>query len=119
MNKHDILNRLMPLCGDFQIGPDDLYDLFTGKRLNVGTVSRDMLLIRVFEWLPAGDLIEMLGLDESRQILNSSFISRLQPEQLRDQYENIQRMLYGEAGFLSGWGPHKKHKKKSKQGEDR
>ena len=118
MNKHDIVNKLMPLCRDYPIGPYDVYDLFTGKVLNIGTVSRDRLLIRMFEWLPAGDLIEMLGLEEFRQILNSRFISRLQPEQLRDQYENIQRMLYGEAGFLSEWGSHKKHKKKSTQGED-
>jgi hypothetical protein len=113
MDRNDILDRLMPLCDDYALGPDDVYDLFTGKELEVGAVEREKLLIRVFEWLPAGELIEMLGLEEFRQILSSRFIARLQPEQLRDQYGNIQRMLHGEAGFLSGWG------KKSKQGEDR
>jgi hypothetical protein len=108
MDKHDILKKLMPLCSDYPIGPDDVYDLFTGKVLKVGTINRKGLLILMFEWLEWDDLLGLLGLDGIKQILTPEFILMLDSEYNRNRYKNIRKILHGDAGFLAWWDFDKK-----------
>ena len=103
MTREEKYNKLKKIFWDYNV---DLLPL--DKFINLETERIDeymykLVTTRMLERLNWYDLMDILGIEQLKEILSSGIIKRLRSIELKDRYERIRRILYKEPLPLSGW----------------
>lgn len=104
-NNQQKLQPLRLISWDYNVEPQLMYDVLTGKAEKAGPFSRDKILLRMMERLSWYDLLDILGMEGIKSLLTRELIQKLRFEYVREKYEFIRKVLHGEPVSFSGWDP--------------
>jgi hypothetical protein len=90
---------------DYNIDPDELFEVLNGKRKKVGPFNAQQIFIRMLERLSWYELIELLDLEYIKNNLTDEVIQKIRFRALREKYETVQKVLHGHPLSVSGWDP--------------
>lgn len=88
---------------DYDIDPEWVISVLEGSIPGKGFFTRDRLFLRLIERLPWYDLVRILGIEYIKNNLSPAIIFLIRNKTLRERYELIRKILYGEIISPSGW----------------
>ena len=103
MNKAAIQTALRGIIWDYDVDPDELFEVITGKREKSGPFDAERIFVRMLERLSWYELIELLGLEFIKNHLSKDVIRKIRFKALRGRYETIRKILSGDPLSFSGW----------------
>ena len=103
MNKAGIQTALRGIIWDYDVDPDELFEVITGKREKSGPFDAERIFVRMLERLSWYELIELLGLEFIKNHLSEDIIRKIRFKALRGRYETIRKILSGDPLSFSGW----------------
>ncbi len=103
MNKAAIQTALRGIIWDYDVDPDELFEVITGKREKSGPFDAERIFVRMLERLSWYELIELLGLEFIKNHLSKDVIRKIRFKALRGRYEPIRTVLSGDPLSFSGW----------------
>ena len=103
MNKAAIQTALRGIIWDYDVDPDELFEVITGKREKSGPFDAERIFVRMLERLSWYELIELLGLEFIKNHLSKDVIRKIRFKALRGRYETIRKVLSGDPLSFSGW----------------
>jgi hypothetical protein len=103
MNKAAIQTALRGIIWDYDVDPDELFEVITGKREKSGPFDAERIFVRMLERLSWYELIELLGLEFIKNHLSKDVIRKIRFKELRGRYETIRKVLSGDPLSFSGW----------------
>jgi hypothetical protein len=103
MNKAAIQKALRGIIWDYDVDPDELFEVITGKREKSGPFDAERIFVRMLERLSWYELIELLGLEFIKNHLSKDVIRKIRFKALRGRYETIRKILSGDPLSFSGW----------------
>jgi len=103
MNKAAIQTAFRGIIWDYDVDPDELFEVITGKREKSGPFDAERIFVRMLERLSWYELIELLGLEFIKNHLNKDVIKKIRFKALRGRYETIRKILSGDPLSFSGW----------------
>ena len=103
IEKKDIKRILTQIIWDYNVKPDDLYLVLTGKKESAGPFTAEKIFIRMLERLSWYDLLDMVGIEYLRSNLTKELIGKIRFHDLKEKYEFIRKILQREAISFSGW----------------
>lgn len=103
MNKAAIQTALRGIIWDYDVDPDELFEVITGKREKAGPFDAERIFVRMLERLSWYELIELLGLEFIKNHLSKDVIRKIRFKALRGRYETIRKVLSGDPLSFSGW----------------
>lgn len=103
MNKAGIQTALRGIIWDYDVDPDELFEVITGKREKSGPFDAERIFVRMLERLSWYELIELLGLEFIKNHLSEDIIRKIRFKALRGRYETIRKVLSGDPLSFSGW----------------
>jgi hypothetical protein len=103
MNKAAIQTALRGIIWDYDVDPDELFEVITGKREKSGPFDAERIFVRMLERLSWYELIELLGLEFIKNHLSKDVIRKIRFKALRGRYETIRKVLSGDTLSFSGW----------------
>ena len=110
MNKAAIQTALRGIIWDYDVDPDELFEVITGKREKSGPFDAERIFVRMLERLSWYELIELLGLEFIKNHLSEDIIRKIRFKALRGRYETIRKVLSGDPLSFSGWDPEYREK---------
>lgn len=110
MNKAAIQIALRGIIWDYDVDPDELFEVITGKREKSGPFDAERIFVRMLERLSWYELIELLGLEFIKNHLSEDVIRKIRFKALRGRYETIRKVLSGDPLSFSGWDPEYREK---------
>lgn len=110
MNKVAIQTALRGIIWDYDVDPDELFEVITGKREKSGPFDAERIFVRMLERLSWYELIELLGLEFIKNHLSEDIIRKIRFKALRGRYETIRKVLSGDPLSFSGWDPEYREK---------
>jgi len=96
---------LKSIIWDYDVDPDELYNVMTGQRLKAGPFTFDRLFVRMLERLSWYELIDLLGMEYIKEHLTTDVIGKIRFKTLRGRYETVRKLLSGHPVSFSGWNP--------------
>ena len=103
IEKKDIKRILTQIIWDYNVKPDDLYLVITGKKESAGPFTAEKIFIRMLERLSWYDLLDMVGIEYLKSNLTKELIGKIRFPDLKEKYEFIRKILQREAISFSGW----------------
>jgi hypothetical protein len=103
MNKAAIQTAFRGIIWDYDVDPDELFEVITGKREKSGPFDAERIFVRMLERLSWYELIELLGLEFIKNHLSKDVIRKIRFKALRGRYETIRKILSGDPLSFSGW----------------
>ncbi len=103
MNKDDMDSVFKSIIWDYNVNPDEIIEVITGKKEKVGPFDAEKLFVRMLERLSWYELIDLLGIKYIKDNLNESAIKKIRFNLLRERYETIRQILSGATLSFSGW----------------
>lgn len=103
MNKAAIQTALRGIIWDYDVDPDELFEVIIGKREKSGPFDAERIFVRMLERLSWYELIELLGLEFIKNHLSKDVIRKIRFKALRGRYETIRKVLSGDPLSFSGW----------------
>ena len=103
MNKAAIQTALRGIIWDYDVDPDELFEVITGKREKSGPFDAERIFVRMLERLSWYELIELLGLEFIKNHLSKDVIRKIRFKALRGRYETIRTVSSGDPLSFSGW----------------
>ncbi len=76
MNKAAIQTALRGIIWDYDVDPDELFEVITGKREKSGPFDAERIFVRMLERLSWYELIELLGLEFIKNHLSKDVIRK-------------------------------------------
>jgi hypothetical protein len=110
MEKEQIEKILRPILWDYNIDPCELFEVAIGNKERIGSFNQKKALVRMFERLSWYDLINLFGIGQLTKLLTEEAISGIRIRELRERYEFVRKILYGETVSFSGWSPEYREK---------
>ncbi|MGA9405714.1 MAG: hypothetical protein WBW71_01150 [Bacteroidota bacterium] len=98
--KHDILKKVF---WDTEISGRELYSIIVDKQRDHG-VTQEKVFLRMLERLGWHTILDILGVERVKSLLTVEAIGAIRQKELRERYEFIRKILYGEALSFTGWG---------------
>lgn len=90
MERERILKQVM---WEYNILPQDIEDLFAGKKSNVGHYNKYTLFRKFLESFSWFTIVDFFGVDQIKYLLTDDVIKSLRFNSLRKQYEFIKQRL--------------------------
>lgn len=78
---------------DYNIPPEEVEEVFEGKRENAGHYTEETLFIKPLESYSWYTIIDLLGLEKINNLLSEKVVNRLRTPELRRQYEYVSQRL--------------------------
>ena len=103
MNKAAIQTAFRGIIWDYDVDPDELFEVITGKREKSGPFDAERIFVRMLERLSWYELIGLLGLEFIKNHLSKDVIRKIRFKALRGRYETIRKILSGDPLSFSGW----------------
>ena len=89
-NRHKVLQSVM---WDYSVSASDMEKLLDGKILNAGHYTRKMLFIKMLTGLPWYTVIQIIPVENVREMLTDEVIEALWPKAVQKQYEYVRKRL--------------------------
>lgn len=103
MNKDAMEAVFKSIIWDYNVDPDELIEVISGKKEKAGPFDAERLLVRMLERLSWYELIDLLGIKYIKDNLNERAIKKIRFNLLRERYETIRKVLSGATLSFSGW----------------
>ena len=103
MNKDAMESVFKSIIWDYNVNPDELIEVITGKKEKAGPFDAERLFVRMLERLSWYELVDLLGIKYIKDNLNESAIKKIRFNLLRERYETIRQILSGATLSFSGW----------------
>lgn len=110
MNKDALQSVLKGIIWDYNVNPDELFEVITGKREKTGPFDAERLFMRMLERLSWYELVEILGMEYIKEHLRETIIKKIRFKTLRGRYETVRTVLSGGTLSFSGWDPEYREK---------
>ena len=104
MTRQETLVHLNRLFWDKKLDPEKLFHVLLGREKEDSYVQKEKIFSRMLASLPWHLIVDMLGIDEVKNLLTKKVIDGLWPKSLREQYERIRKILHGEPVSPAKWG---------------
>jgi len=88
--QHTLLRQIM---WDYNIPPEELFEVLHGKREYAGHYNREKLLVKLLESYPWFTILKILPADELKEILTDDVIYKIRSRSLRIKYEYAKKRL--------------------------
>jgi len=88
--RHKVLKAIM---WDYAISPNDMEDLLDGKIVRAGHYTREKLFAKMLIGLPWYTIIQLLPVEDVKEMLTSEVIAVLWPKSVQKQYEYVRKRL--------------------------
>ena len=89
-HRHKVLQSVM---WDYSVSASDMEKLLDGKIDKAGHYTRKMLFTKMLTGLPWFTIIQLLPVENVREMLTDEVISVLWPKSVQKQYEYIRKRL--------------------------
>jgi hypothetical protein len=97
-------NTIKKIFWDYNIEKFLLQKVAAGDFDSIDNYDHNLVLNRMLERLSWYELLEILGLDMIKQYLTKENISKIRFVELREKYEFLRKVLWGEPISFTGWG---------------
>ena len=88
--RHKILNSVM---WDYSVSVSDMDELLNGKIDKAGHYTREKLFAKILIGLPWYTIIQLLPVENIKEMLTDEVIGALWPRSVKKQYEYIRKRL--------------------------
>jgi hypothetical protein len=88
--RHKVLQSVM---WDYQISADDMAELLDGTIDKAGHYTRKMLFAKMLTGLPWFTIIQLLPVENVKEMLTDEVIATLWPKSVQKQYEYVRKRL--------------------------
>ena len=99
-NKENTYKQLM---WDYNISPQEVDDLITGKTKFAGHYDIEHLFVKILNNFPWYTVIEILPLEVVKKLLTDENINKLRFKSMRNQYAKLQKILRNETLSSARW----------------
>lgn len=113
LTKENIGKKIESVFWDYNIDPDELYQIVMEKKRGKGFLSKKYILKRILERLSWYEIIEIFGLDFLKKNLTAKIIFEIRNTTLKNRYEFIRIILQGETLSFTGWSVENRKRLKS------
>lgn len=102
MTDSEKYNTIKKIFWDYNIDLLPLKKIAEGSFDTIDKYDFDLIINRMLERLTWFQLIDILGIDMIKKILDEERIKKLRNNELKERYEQIRRLLFNEALPVSG-----------------
>lgn len=99
--KEELLKKIF---WELNVSGKELYQILTGEREGFISLNREKIFIRMLERLGWYEIIDIIGIEKTKQMFSRETISKLRHSDLKEKYEFIRKVLSGETISFTGWG---------------
>jgi hypothetical protein len=79
---------------DYHIPPEEVEAVFEGKQTRAGHYTRETLFVKLLESYSWFTIVGLFHLNDIRDMLTDSAISKLRSKSLREKYAYVQKRLH-------------------------
>jgi hypothetical protein len=94
---------LKKIYWDANISGELLYAIAIGQVTNA-VITQKQIFLRMIERLGWHNILEILGIDNVKRLLTKETVAGLRNTEMRERYEFIRSILFGEVVSFTGWG---------------
>lgn len=91
----EIKFKLKSAFWDYNIPPEDLYDVFIGKKQKVGSVDAVLIynrLLNTYDWYT---LLKIVPPGKWKEMLSDNVLAIIFPKSLKNKYSYARKLLFG------------------------
>jgi hypothetical protein len=88
--RHKVLKSVM---WDYSISASDMEELLDGKIVKAGHYTREKLFVKMLTGLPWFTIIQLLPVENVKDLLTDEVIGVLWPKSVQKQYEYVRKRL--------------------------
>lgn len=93
MNRQQRYKVLKSVMWDYVISPNDMENLLDGKIVKAGHYTREKLFAKMLTGLPWYTIIQLLPVEDVKEMLTNEVIEVLWPKSVQKQYEYVRKRL--------------------------
>ena len=103
MTTEEKQNTLKKIFWDYSFSGHELYSILE-KKNDTEYITQEKIFIRMLERLGWHAVLDILGIEKVKLLLKKETIANIRQKELRERYELIQKILFEETVFFTGWG---------------
>ncbi len=103
MTTEEKQNTLKKIFWDYSFSGHELYSIHEKKK-DTESITQEKIFIRMLERLGWHAVLDILGVEKVKLLLKKETIANIRQKELRERYEFIQKILFEETVFFTGWG---------------
>jgi len=88
--RHKVLKSVM---WDYSISPGEMEELLDGKIVKAGHYTREKLFAKMLTGLPWYTIIQILPVENVKELLTKEVVAVLWPKSVQKQYEYVRKRL--------------------------
>ncbi len=93
MDEHQRHKALQSIMWDYSISTDETEKLLAGKIDKAGHYTREKLFVKILSGLPWFTIIQLLPVEQVKEMLTDEIIGALWPESIKNQYKYVRHRL--------------------------
>ncbi len=94
MSDTRIKDVLSKINWDTPLSNDELYQVFTGARQQIGSIDKNWIYARILNTFNWYTVLKIIPGDELPFLLSDKVINNLFPRQLRNKYQHVRSALF-------------------------
>jgi len=103
MTQEEKYRTLKKIFWDYEISGELLYNILIKSEPSI-TLSPEKIFTRMLERLGWHVILDILGVEKVKALLTKEIIRKIRQSELRERYEFIRKILFGETVSFTGWG---------------